>query len=271
MKKDKTPATTELQWFEKALSIKQSEGLPEKIAAFVSTVDGEKPKTAKDLLLALLLNAETSTGKGLQDEELATKNRFIEELEEAIKGLQEDLKEKTKENEALKLETAKQKEETDRLLEENKTLKEENQAVKETETLNIQFIAGLQEKLPEVFRQEDTSPFQCVNRIVFLVNELRTQTSEAQTAKEEAEAALETEKLKPAQLQPGQAIVGFPPKQREELAMLRMLFEKQGHKFATKNAEEVVHYTITKHVDMCRMMVGLCNEFAPLMTVLNAS
>ena len=249
----------------------KSSRLPEKIAAFVSTVDGEKPKTAKDLLLALLLNAETSTGKGLQEEELATKERFIKELETAIEGLREDLEEKTKETEALKLETDKQKEETDRLLEENKAIKEENQAIKEVQTLNLQFIAGLQEKLPEVFRKEDTSPFQSVSRISFLVTELRTQVTEAQTAKEEAEAALETEKLKPAQLKPGQAIVGFPPKQREELAMLRLLFEKQGHKFATTNAEEVVHYTITKHVDMCRMMVGLCNEFAPLMTVLNAS
>lgn len=253
-----------LQWFQKPLTIKINEGLPERIFSFVEKCTEAKPTNGKELLVALLQTAETQASVGnLQEinEELTGKLEVatakIEELEGKLPELEQGKEETQKE--------------TERLLAENETLKEENERLKMFETTINEFVTSLQAKLPEVLRENDNSPAQSVDRIVFLIQELRTQIADAETKKEEAEAALQMEKIKPAQLKPGQAIVGFPPKQQEEIRMLRMLYEKMGHQFKTTNVEEVVHHAVSSQIETSRFMVGLCKDYAPLLTILNPS
>lgn len=250
------------KFYQKAISVKPEAGLPERIEKFIDGLQGEKPTTGKALFKALLEYAETkaSSENQQQNNEELTENLHLANLKiEELEGKLQVLEQSKEENEK----------ETQRLLAENETLKAENERFKLFETVMNQFVTGLQTKLPEVFKAEDESPNVSVDRMAFLINELREQVNTANTRTEEAEAQLETEKLKPATLKPGQAIIGFPPKQLEQIRMLRMLFERMGHKFNSTNAEEVIHYTMDQQIEICRQMVGLCKDYAPLLTILN--
>lgn len=248
--------------FTKPFTIKPEAGLPERIEKFIDGLPGDKPANAKALFKALLDYAETHVSTEAYEQQNESLQQELDAAKAEIEVLQGKL---SVFEDSAEVNTT----ETTRLQTENMALTEKvNEFIAILTPIN-EAVKGLQQKLPEVFREEDNSPAQSLERIVFLVGELKTQVTEAQTRAESLETELHSEKTKPAKLAPGQAIVSFPPKQLEELRMARMVFEKLGHKFKTQNAEEVIHLAVSEYNNTCRQMVGFCRDFEPLLTILN--
>lgn len=250
------------KFYEKAISVKPEAGLPERIEKFIEGLQGEKPTTGKALFKSLLEYAETHASTANCEEE----NKVLTEKLDAATAQIDELTGKLsvlEQSQTLNTEAA------NGLQAENETLKKEIERLKVLETTVNEIITGFQTKLPEVFKAEDTSPAQTIDRAAFLITELRNEISTLNTRADELETTLQTEKTKPAKLLPGQAIVGFTPAQLENIRMLRMILEKMGHQFKTTNAEEVIHAAIAEQIETSRMMVGLCKSYSPLLTILN--
>lgn len=244
----------ELKWYQKPLSIKQQDGLPEKIQDYVSKLPDPAPANAKELILSLLEYAETCTTKEVYEESVTALNKQIDAEKERADQYYTQLTAEKEETNSLRLEN-------ERLLEETKRLQQENDRLSSEETHTEQWFEGLRILAPEFVREEDKTFEDSFARILFALKQEREAVNQTKEKVESLETSLRNAEAKKIELKPNEAIIEFTPEQQENIRFLRRMLVKSGTIFKTQDVNEVIHTSVANNIEHVATMVAMCKKF----------